>query len=84
MEQQPQGSREGVEITREVFDGLEFTRQSRLTNMLDRPTILQLAREWGFDSTADWMESVDIRTYGERIFKGPIVIDDEPIDEIEE
>lgn len=78
MEKEPQVPQNGVEITRAVFDGLEFIRQSGVTNMLDRPTVLQLAREWEFEATADWIESVDTRTYGELIFKGPIVIDDEP------
>ena len=77
MEKIPQPERNGVEITKEVFEGLEFIRQSGVTNMLDRPTVLQLAREWEFDATAEWIESVDRRTYGELIFKGPIVIDDE-------
>ena len=77
MEKMPQPEQNGVEISREVFEGLEFIRQSGATNMLDRPTVLQLAREWEFDATADWIESVDRRTYGELIFKGPIVIDDE-------
>ena len=76
MEREPQVPQNGVEITKVVFDGLEFIRQSGVTNMLDRPTVLQLAREWEFDATADWIESVDTRTYGELIFKGPIVIDE--------
>lgn len=78
MEKGPQLPQNGVEITKQVFDGLEFIRQSGVTNMLDRPTVLQLAREWDFDATADWIESVDTRTYGELIFKGPIVIDEAP------
>lgn len=84
MEKMPKGPQNGVEITKAVFDGLEFIRQSGVTNMLDRPTVLQLAREWEFDATADWIESVDTRTYGELIFKGPIVIDVDPTAEIEE
>lgn len=78
MERMPQQNQNGVEITRDVYEGLEFIRQSGVTNMLDRPMVLQLAREWEFEATADWIESVDTRTYGELIFKGPIVIDDEP------
>lgn len=84
MEREPQAPQNGVEIRRAVFDGLEFIRQSGVTNMLDRPMVLQLAVEWGFDATADWIESVDTRKYGELIFKGPIVIDDEPTGEFEE
>lgn len=80
MKKMPQPEQNGVEIYKEVFDGLEFIRQSGVTNMLGRPTVLQLAREWEFDTTADWIESVDRRTYGELIFKGPIIIDDDPDD----
>lgn len=78
MEKMPQPEQNGVEISKEVFEGLEFIRQSGMTNMLDRPTVLQLAREWEFDATADWIESADRKTYAELIFKGPIVVDDEP------
>lgn len=84
MERMPQEQQNGVEITRYVYEGLEFIRQSGVTNMLDRPMVLQLAKEWEFKATADWIESVDTRTYGELIFKGPIVIDDNPTAEIEE
>lgn len=74
----PQNPEIGVEVSRDVYEGLEFIRQSGATNMLDRPMVLQLAREWEFEATADWIESVDTRTYGELIFKGPIVIDETP------
>ena len=84
MEKMPQTEQNGVEISREVFNGLESIRQSGMTNMLDRPTVLQLAREWEFDATADWIESVDRKTYAEMIFKGPIVVDDETVEGIED
>lgn len=84
MEKMPQREQHGVEVSKEVFEGLEFIRQSGVTNMLDRPTVLQLAREWEFEATADWIESVGTRTYAELIFKGPIVIDGEAVDENEE
>lgn len=81
MEKMPQPEKNGVEISREVFEDLEFIRQSGMTNMLDRPTMLQLARAWEFDATADWIESADMKTYAELIFKGPIVVDDEPVED---
>lgn len=84
MEKMPRNPENGVEISKEVFDGLEFIRQSGFTNMLDRPTVLQLAREWEFDATADWIENSDRRTYAELIFKGPIIIDGEPVGEFED
>lgn len=77
MEKQPHVPENGVEIPREAYNGLEAIRQSGATNMLDRPMVIYLAREWGFDATADWIENVGTKTYGELIFKGPIVIDDE-------
>lgn len=77
MEKMPQNPEIGVEFTKAVFECLEFIRQSGVTNMLDRPMVINLAREWEFNATANWIESVDTRTYGELIFKGPIVIDDE-------
>lgn len=54
-----QGTNDRVQITRAVFDGLEFIRRSGATNMLDRPMVLGLAREWDFNETAAWIESVD-------------------------
>lgn len=81
MEKGPQSPQNGVEITRTVYVGLEFIRQSGLTNMLDRTMVITLAREFEFDATADWIESVDTRTYAELIFKGPIVIEGESLDE---
>ena len=76
MEKQPDISNK-VRITKAVFDGLEFIRQSGVTNMLDRPMVISLAREWDFEETADWIESVDTRTYGQLIFQGPDVLDEE-------
>lgn len=74
--QQPQ-TLTGVKISQAVFAGFEFIRASGATNMLDRSMVLALAREWGFDETADWIENADRKTYGDLIFKGPIVIDQE-------
>lgn len=69
-----------VEIPRVVFDGLEFIRRSGATNMLDRPMVLNLAKEWGFAETAEWIESVDTGTYGRLIFQGPEIMENEPSD----
>lgn len=63
----------GVKVSQEVFDGLEFIRRSGATNMLDRPMVLRLAHEWDFQATAEWIEGNDLRTYGQLIFNGPIV-----------
>lgn len=80
MEKQPETIHR-VQITKAVFDGLEFIRRSGATNMLDRPMVLNLAREWDFTETADWIESVDTGTYGRLIFQGPDVIEDDLADQ---
>ena len=69
-----------VQISHAVFDGLEFVRRSGITNMLDRKTVLELAREWDFTETAEWIESVDSGTYGRLIFQGPDIIEDDTYD----
>lgn len=69
-----------VQITRAVFNGLEFIRRSGATNMLDRPMVLNLAQEWGFIETAEWIESVDTGIYGRLIFQGPEIMQDEQMD----
>jgi hypothetical protein len=70
-----------VQITRAVFDGLESIRRSGATNMLDRPVVLHLAREWDFTATADWIERVDTGTYGRLILQGPEVVEDDRADQ---
>lgn len=74
MEYQP-GSHPGVQITRAAFDELEFIRQSGVTNMLDRSTVLHLAREGDLTHIAEWIERVDTGTYGSLILEGPDVVD---------
>lgn len=78
-ERQPEATNR-VQITRAVFDGLEFIRQSGATNMLDRPIVLTLAKEWGFTETVEWIESVDTGTYGRLIFQGPDIVENEQTD----
>lgn len=66
-----------IQITRAVFDGLEYIRRSGATNMLDRSVVLTLAREWGFPETAEWIERVDTGMYGRLILDGPHVVEDD-------
>jgi hypothetical protein len=77
MEQAQPETNTRVQITQAVFDGLEFIRRSGATNMLDRPMVLRLAREWDFTATADWIARVDMATYARLIFQGPDVIADD-------
>ncbi|MGN6031673.1 MAG: DUF5049 domain-containing protein [Thermomicrobiales bacterium] len=86
MEKSQDQDRDRVQVTKAVFDGLEIIRQSGATNMLDRLVVLQLAREWGFTATADWIERVDAATYGRLIFQGPEIIEeslDEKLDRLD-
>lgn len=50
-----------------VLDGLETIRMVIKINMLNRDLVLLLAREWNYDQTVDWIESVDVDTYAELI-----------------
>lgn len=74
MEKQPETNAR-VQITKAAFDGLEIIRRSGATNLLDRPMVLKLAREWDLTETADWIERVDTGTYGRLILQGPDVIE---------
>lgn len=81
MEKPQEHNENRVQITKAVFNGLEFIRRSGATNMLDRPVVLHLAREWNLTAAADWIESVDAETYGRLIFQRPEVLEDETLDE---
>ena len=58
-----------IRVPKDVLDGLEAVRQSGLTNMLDRPIVASLAREFGFEEAARWVEDHRGR-YAEGIFRG--------------
>jgi hypothetical protein len=77
MEYQPDTNTR-VKITKAVFEGLELIKQSGATNMLDRPVVLELARECGLTDTADWIERVDTGTYGRLILQGADIMETEP------
>lgn len=77
MEHQPDTNTR-VQITKSVFDGLEVIKQSGATNMLDRPVVLELAREWGLTETAEWIERVDTGTYGQLILQGADIVENDP------
>lgn len=78
MEKEQPETRDRVPIPKAAFHGLEFIRQSGATNMLDRPMVLNLAWEWDFPETANWIENVGTATYARLIFQGPEVIEDDP------
>jgi len=58
-----------VHIPAVVWEGLEAVRQSGLTNMLDRPRVIEIAELWGYDETAEWLRENRTR-YAEGIFAG--------------
>lgn len=65
-----------VRVPQAVLDGLEAVRQSGLTNMLDRPVVARLAREFGFERAARWIET-HRKQYAEGIFRGFEAVEDE-------
>ena len=58
-----------VSVPKAVLDGLEAVRRSGLTNMLDRPVVARLAKEFGFDEAARWVEAHK-KEFSEGIFRG--------------
>ncbi len=58
-----------ISVPENVLLGIDAVRRSGLTNMLDRPIVIELARELGFSETAEWIES-NRKLYAEGIFKG--------------
>lgn len=58
-----------IEVTAEVMDGLEAVRASGATNMLDRPRVIELLDQLGFDQAAVWVTE-NKKLYSEGIFQG--------------
>ena len=58
-----------VKVPKAVLDGLEAVRTSGLNNMLDRPVVAELAREFGFEKAARWVNA-HRKEYAEGIFHG--------------
>lgn len=58
-----------VTIPAAVYAGLEAVRQSGLSNMLDRPRVIELAEMMGYDETADWLRA-NRTAYSEGVFAG--------------
>jgi len=58
-----------IRVSKGVLDGLEAVRESGMTNMLDRPVVIELAKQMGFEETARWIETHP-RDYAEGVFRG--------------
>jgi hypothetical protein len=65
-----------IKIPAEVKKGLDVIRGSGLTNMLDYPKVMQMARDLGYFDTVDWLH-VNKSSYGKGIFEGFEVSEDE-------
>ncbi len=58
-----------ISIPAAVWQGLEAVRRSGLTNMFDRPAVIQIAERLDFPETARWIEGHH-GPYSEGLFKG--------------
>jgi hypothetical protein len=55
-----------------VWQGIDAVRLSGLTNMLDRPEVVRIARELDFSEAAGWIEAHP-KEYAEGAFRGFVV-----------
>jgi len=55
-----------------VWQGIDAVRLSGLTNMLDRPEVVRIARELDFTEAAGWIEAHP-KEYAEGVFLGFVV-----------
>jgi hypothetical protein len=55
-----------------VWQGIDAVRLSGLTNMLDRPEVVRIARELDFTEAAGWIERHP-KEYAEGVFRGFVV-----------
>ncbi len=58
-----------IKVPNEVLKGIIAIRDSGLTNMLDRPVVVQLAAEMGYDEVARWIKACP-REYAQGVFQG--------------
>jgi hypothetical protein len=65
-----------IVVSAEVFEGLETVRRSGLTNMFDRPRVIEIAEMMGYDETAEWLVS-NRNLYAQGLFQGFEVAEDE-------
>jgi hypothetical protein len=66
---------EPVPIPEHVYEVLDAIRRSGVTNMLDRPVVIEIARQLGFPEVAEWIERKK-HSYSRGIFVGFAPIDD--------
>jgi hypothetical protein len=70
-----------IPISKEVFQGLEAVRLSGATNMLDRPRVIQILDQMGYEEAAEWVRNHKSE-FSHGIFQG-FEITDEAVRETE-
>jgi len=65
-----------VRVSAAVYNGLEAIRRSCLTNMCDRPRVIEIADLWGHDATAAWVRA-HREEYARLLFHGVEVGEEE-------
>ena len=58
-----------IAISKSVMEALEAVRLSGATNMLDRPRVIELLDEMGFDEAAEWVRNHKSE-YSHGVFQG--------------
>ena len=58
-----------IPISKRVMEALEAVRLSGATNMLDRPRVIELLDEMGFDDAAEWVRNHKSE-YSHGVFQG--------------
>ena len=61
-----------IPVPAAVWQGIDAVRLSGLTNMLDRPEVVRIARELDFSEAAGWIEAHP-KEYAEGVFRGFVV-----------
>ena len=59
----------GITVPKVVYDGILAVRDSGLTNMLDRPRVIEILDEMGLDEASAWVAS-NKTEYSHGIFQG--------------
>ncbi len=60
---------EPVPIPQHVYEVIDAIRRSGVTNMLDRPMVIEVARQMGFPDVAEWIDQ-NRPIYATGIFRG--------------
>ena len=64
-----------ITVPKTVYDGILAVRDSGVTNMLDRPRVIELLDEMGFEEASAWVAS-NKSEYSHGIFQGFKAVED--------